>query len=67
MSRIIVITVAPNGQTEVQTKGFSGSECRQASQLIEVTLGQRCGEQLTAEFYQQPSQPLPYQLKRGAH
>jgi hypothetical protein len=49
----IEITVTPNGQTRVETKGFAGAECRDASRFIEKALGQKTSEQLTAEFYQQ--------------
>jgi len=56
MSKTIEIVVSPTGQTQVQTKGFVGSQCRQASQFIEQALGQRTSEQLTAEFHQQASQ-----------
>jgi hypothetical protein len=54
--KTIEIVVTPTGQTQVQTKGFVGSECRQASQFIEQALGQRTGEQLTSEFHQQANQ-----------
>ena len=56
MSKTIEIVVTPTGQTQVQTRGFVGSECRAASQFIEQVLGERTGEQLTAEFHQQASQ-----------
>ena len=56
MTKTIEITVSPKGETTVQTKGFAGSECRQASEFIEKALGQRTGEQLTAEFHQQAVQ-----------
>lgn len=52
--RTIEIVVSPNGETSVQTKGFAGSSCRDASRLIELALGQRTSEQLTAEFHQAP-------------
>jgi hypothetical protein len=55
--KTIEIIVAPNGQTSVETKGFTGSECRQASEFIETALGSRNGEQLTIEFYAQESEP----------
>ncbi len=29
--KTIEILVSPTGQTQIQTKGFSGSSCRQAS------------------------------------
>jgi len=54
--KTIEIIVSPKGETSVQTKGFAGSECRQASKFIENALGQRTGEQLTAEFHQQAAQ-----------
>ena len=50
--KIIEITISPKGETTVQTKGFAGAACRDASRLIEQALGQRTGEQLTAEFHQ---------------
>ena len=67
MSQTIEIIVDPNGQSKVQTKGFTGSSCRQASQFIEQARGQRTSEQLTAVFYQQLSQPQTHQLKGGAY
>ena len=50
--KTIEIIVAPNGQSRVETKGFTGGECRQASQFIERALGQQTDEQLKAEFHQ---------------
>ena len=52
MNKCIEIIVAPDGQTRVETKGFAGGECQQASRFIEQALGKSTGEQLTAEFYQ---------------
>ena len=67
MNPTIEIIVAPNGQSQVQTKGFSGSSCRLASGFIEQALGQRTSEQMTAEYYQQASQSQTHHLKGGAH
>jgi len=53
--KTIEITVAPDGQTQVQTKGFLGASCRDASRFLEQALGQRTDEQLTAEFHQTES------------
>ena len=47
----IEITVKPNGSTSIETKGFAGRECQQASQFLEQALGSSTSEQLTAEFY----------------
>jgi hypothetical protein len=52
MVKIIEITVNPRGETRVQTRGFAGPECRDASKFLEQALGQPVSEQLTAEFYQ---------------
>ncbi len=52
MSKAIEITVGPRGETTVQTLGFSGSECREASRFVERALGRRTAETLTAEFHQ---------------
>ena len=51
MSKTIEITVQPNGQTKVETKGFTGAECQHASQFIERALGQAGEEILKSEFY----------------
>ena len=51
MSQTIEITVSPQGQTTVQTKGFGGSSCREASKFLEQALGQPTDERLTSEFY----------------
>jgi Protein of unknown function (DUF2997) len=58
--KTIEITVDPKGQTKVETKGFTGGECREASRFLEQALGTRSAETLTAEFHvgQQDSQEL---------
>ena len=52
MSKTIEITVDPKGETKVETRGFAGAECREASRFVEQALGQRTAEALTAEFHQ---------------
>jgi hypothetical protein len=61
--KTIEIIVAPDGQTSVQTKGFTGTECRQASEFIETALGRRSHEQLTSEFHAQDSEQ--HRLQEG--
>jgi hypothetical protein len=56
MSRIIEIVVSPEGQSTVQTRGFSGRTCQEASKFIEQALGTKVQETLTAEFYDQRTQ-----------
>ena len=54
--KTIEITVSPTGETQVQTKGFIGGECRDASRFVEEALGQRVSETLMAEFHQAAQQ-----------
>ena len=61
----IEITVTPAGQTTVETRGFNGTSCRQASEFLERALGQRTGEQLTSEFFQSQSQQQQQQESTG--
>jgi hypothetical protein len=61
MTKIIEIIVSPTGQTKIETKGFSGFSCRDASRFLEEALGQRTGEQLTTEFHQMV---VPEQIQR---
>lgn len=58
--KTIEITVAPTGAVTVQTRGFTGGECRDASRFVEQTLGTRTAETLTAEFHQ--AQPACQEL-----
>jgi hypothetical protein len=50
--KTIEIIITPTGQSRVETKGFIGNECRQASRFVEQALGQQTDEQLKAEFHQ---------------
>jgi hypothetical protein len=53
MSRLIEITISPKGEVKVETRGFTGGECREVSRFVEQALGRRTAESLTAEFHQQ--------------
>jgi hypothetical protein len=48
----IEIIVSPTGQTRVETKGFAGTSCRDASRFVESVLGKQTDEQLTQEYFQ---------------
>ena len=62
--KVIEITIDPTGKSTIQTKGFTGAECRDVSKPYEQALGQQSSEQLTGEFYQsQP--PLPAPIKQS--
>jgi len=56
MPRVIEVIVSPQGETTVQTKGYAGSDCLQASKFLEQALGLVTSETKTAEFYQTQEQ-----------
>jgi hypothetical protein len=47
----IEIIISPRGQSRVETKGFAGSKCRDASRFLETAIGRTTSERLTAEFH----------------
>lgn len=51
MSKIIEIVVSPTGEPRVETKGFAGAECLEASRFVEEALGQKSTDEKTAEFH----------------
>ncbi len=53
MARIIELLVSPKGETTLQTKGYAGPDCQQASKWLEQALGVATNDRKTAEFYQQ--------------
>ena len=57
MSKTIEVTVSPQGETSIQTKGFTGESCREATRSLEAALGLRTGEQLTSEFHATATTP----------
>lgn len=57
---VIEIIVNPAGQTTVQTKGFSGATCRDASRALENALGLVEQDRPTAEMYERaPAEHQP--------
>jgi hypothetical protein len=52
MSRVIEVTVSPQGEVTVQTKGYRGSDCLSASKFLEQALGVATDDRTTAEFYE---------------
>jgi Protein of unknown function (DUF2997) len=52
MSRIIEVVVSPQGETSIQTKGYAGGDCLQASKFLEQALGIATAEYKTSEYYE---------------
>ncbi|PQO28939.1 DUF2997 domain-containing protein [Blastopirellula marina] len=63
MNRVIEITIAKDGRAQVETKGFAGSQCRDASRFLENALGQKANEVLKPEFHQ--SESLHQHIRSG--
>ena len=62
--RVMEIVVSPTGETTLQTKGYTGGECVQASKFLEEALGVKTREQRTAEYFQTAS--AEQQLRVGS-
>ena len=56
MSRLIEVLVSPTGETKLETRGFTGAACQQATQALAAALGLAVSETLTAEYYQPAEQ-----------
>ena len=50
-SRFIEVTVTPQGAVTVQTKGYTGADCLQASKFLEQALGVATADRKTAEYF----------------
>ena len=52
MTKVIEVIVSPEGDTRVETKGYTGAECREATRFLETALGETASEKLKPEFHQ---------------
>ncbi|EMI57052.1 DUF2997 domain-containing protein [Rhodopirellula sallentina] len=48
----ITILVAADGSSTIETTGFTGAQCQQASEFLEEALGERQSHRLKPEYYQ---------------
>ncbi len=55
MQKQIIIVIDAAGEATIQTKGYTGPACKDASRFIEEALGEKTAEQLTPEYHQQPN------------
>jgi hypothetical protein len=51
MAKTIQVVVSPKGETKIETTGFTGSSCQDASRALEQALGAKVGETLTSDYY----------------
>lgn len=61
MQRMIEVVVSLTGETTVQTRGYAGTDCIQASRFLEEALGLKTNEKLTSEFYASLTQSVEAQ------
>jgi hypothetical protein len=50
--KIIEFIVSPQGRSRIETKGFSGPSCRDASRELQNALGCRSSERMTNEYHE---------------
>jgi hypothetical protein len=55
----IDVLISPTGETKIETKGFAGPACQEATKALEAALGVKQSETLTAEYH------LPAQQQAG--
>ena len=61
MARVIELIISVTGDTVLETKGYSGAECKEASRFLEQALGVISTERMTAEFYSAADAEQPAQ------
>jgi hypothetical protein len=49
--KTIEVTVGPSGEIKIETKGFTGESCREASKIVEQSLGAKISDTLTSECF----------------
>jgi hypothetical protein len=60
--KTIEVIVASDGSARVETRGFSGPQCQEASRFLEFSLGRATQETLTSEYHEaQAAQTLDQQ------
>lgn len=50
-NRTITIVISPDGRTKVETYGYTGPACQNASKFIEEALGQKTAEQFKTPYF----------------
>ena len=51
MSKTITLLISPEGKVKLETGGFTGSSCREASRFLEDALGVGNVERLKPEYF----------------
>lgn len=65
MPEQILVTVDPQGNSQVEARGVPGTRCVELTAAIERALGRTVENQTTPEFYQQAAQGQSQQRQQG--
>lgn len=49
---VIEVTISPQGETKLETRGFVGAACQEATRTLEAALGLVESDEKTAAYYQ---------------
>ena len=63
---VIEITVNPKGETSIQSRGFTGASCKDATRAYEQALGTVQSDRPTAEMYQTVPAQNPARQSSGS-
>jgi hypothetical protein len=66
MKQVIEVTVSTDGKVTVQTKGFTGSVCKAASEALEKALGLKAIRETDCRVYTH-SRPISSSSRRARH
>ena len=64
--KTIQIIIDPSGELRLETKGFTGASCRQASKALEQALGIAESDRPTSELYQQAANQTEARQQAGS-
>ncbi len=59
---VIEVLISPRGETRIETHGFIGAACQEATRGLEAALGLVQSEQLAPAYYQSSPQEIPLAL-----
>lgn len=60
---VIEVTVSPHGTIKLETRGFTGPACQEATHALEAALGLVQTEERTLEFFELAQETSPLTLK----
>lgn len=63
--KTIEIIISPAGAAKIQTRGFAGASCLEASRFLEQALGARLTEERTTDFYEPTQISAMFEQQRG--